>query len=182
MLKPVRTVAPSGPIVTLNDAKAHLRVDHAAEDGLISDLIAAADAHFDGWSGILGRCVRPQTWRLSLAGLKDTRLPFPDVQSAVIRYLDLAETEQVLPGQNYQLQNDDGGAFVELVSGIVQPAVADRINAVRIEAVYGMAEVPYPIKAAALMHVAWLYRQREGTGAAPEAIDALIAPYRMRSL
>jgi hypothetical protein len=40
--------------------------------------------------------------------------------------------------------------------------------------------VPYAIKTAALMHVAWLYRQREGEAAAPEAISALIAPYRMR--
>lgn len=180
MIKPVRTIAPVSTILSLDEAKAHLRVDHDAEDGLITDLIAAVDAHFDGWSGILGRCVRPQTWVFRTQILADTRLPFPDVQSAVVTYLDDSQASQTLPSGNYRLHNDDQGGLMELVSGVTQPSVFDRIDAVQITAVYGMASVPAAIKQAALLQIGYFYRQREGAGDPPFAVDALIAPYRFR--
>jgi uncharacterized phiE125 gp8 family phage protein len=182
MLKPVRTVAPTSAILSLGEAKAQIRVDHDAEDGVIYDLIAAVDAYFDGWSGVLGRCVRPQTWIYRTATLGDTRLPFPDVQSAVVRYLDAAGVEQTLPAQNYRLHNDDQGGLLELVDGVAQPAVFDRIDAVRIEAVYGMAAVPPALKQAALLMVGFLYQNREGGGEKPYAVDMLIAPFRAQGV
>lgn len=180
MLKPVRTVAPTSAILSLDEAKGHLRVDHDSEDGQISDLIDAVDAYFDGWAGVLGRCIRPQTWIFRTQILEDTRLPFPDVQSAVVRYLDAAQVEQTLSPANYRLHNDDMGGLMELVSGAVQPSVFDRIDAVRIEAVYGMAGVPAAIKQAALLYVGYLYQNREGGGEKPGAVDMLIAPFRMQ--
>jgi uncharacterized phiE125 gp8 family phage protein len=182
MLKPVQTVAPVGTIVSVEEAKANLRIDHDAEDGVIYDLIAAVDAYLDGWSGVLGRCVRPQTWIYRTATLEDTRLPFPDVQSAVVRYLDAAGVEQTLPAQNYRLHNDDQGGLLELVDGVAQPSVLDRIDAVRIEAVYGMAVVPPALKRAALLMVGFLYQNREGSGEKPYAVDMLIAPFRAQGV
>lgn len=182
MLKPIRTVAPTSDIISLYEAKAHLRVDHDGEDDAIFATIAAVNAYFDGWSGVLGRCVRRQTWVYRTAILEDTRLPFPDVQSAVVRYLDLLQAEQTLSPENYRLHNDGQGGLLELVSGAVQPSVFDRIDAVRIEAVYGYSSVPEPIKSAAKLMVGYLYLNREGGGEKPDAVDMLIAPFRTRSL
>lgn len=182
MLKPVRTVAPASPILALSDVKAHLRIDHSEEDWQISDMLEAVDAHFDGWSGILGRCVRPQTWLFRTGALEDTRLPFPDVQSAVVRYLDTDGVEQVLPAANYRLLNDDMGGFLQLVESVSQPAVFARVDAVRIEAVYGFPTVPAALKSAAMLYVGHLYRQREGAGEVPGAVDMLVAPFRHRAV
>ena len=62
-LPPALVTPPSGAVVTLAAAKAHLRVDHDLDDSAIGALIAAAEAHLDGYGGILGRCLLTQTWR-----------------------------------------------------------------------------------------------------------------------
>jgi hypothetical protein len=49
---------PNKSVLTHDEAKAHLRVD----DTLITALIAAATARLDGRDGILGRCLRSETW------------------------------------------------------------------------------------------------------------------------
>jgi uncharacterized phiE125 gp8 family phage protein len=63
---PVLVTPPVAAPVSLAEAKAHLRVDFDDEDALISGLIDAATQHLDGWSGVLGRALMPQTWEMSL--------------------------------------------------------------------------------------------------------------------
>ena len=53
-------VTPPAPIVTLEEAKAHLRVDHADEDALITAVVATATAWLDGPDGWLGRALGEQ--------------------------------------------------------------------------------------------------------------------------
>lgn len=189
MLVPVRTVAPAADVVSLAEAKAHLRVEHTAEDSLITALIAAATQHLDGWSGVLGRCLVTQTWRQSFDGFPVAgvlRLPFPDVQSVVVTYTDAAGDPQTVDSANYHLVNAVCGAFVALASGAAWPSSATQPDAVGVTFVAGYgnaAAVPAPIKAAVLLHVGNLYENRSAVddGALaplPLAYDALIAPYR----
>lgn len=77
-MKPVRVTPPDGPVVTLEELKVHLRVDHDEEDALISSLQDAAVAMLEGWGGILGRCILPQRWAVDVAGPGPHELPFPD--------------------------------------------------------------------------------------------------------
>lgn len=186
-ISPVRTVAPLVEPVTLDDAKAHCRVDGAEEDTLIAALISAAVGMLDGWSGTLGRCLVTQTWRQDFDGFAGDvlRLPFPDVASVTVAYTDAAGAAQVLDAANYHLVNGDLGASILLADAGVWPSVAVVPNAVRITMVcgYGAADaVPAAIKAAILLHVAHLYRNREAVGdtqaVLPLSYDALIAPYR----
>lgn len=77
-MKPVRVTAPDGPVVTLEELKVHLRVDHDEEDALISSLQDAAVAMLEGWGGPLGRCILPQRWAVDVVGPGPHELPFPD--------------------------------------------------------------------------------------------------------
>lgn len=84
-MTPTLITAPSADVVSLADLKAHLRVTHLAEDTLIASLGAAATAYLDGWTGILGRCIMPQTWQIT-ADSGEVSLPFPDVTTASAAY------------------------------------------------------------------------------------------------
>ena len=54
---------PAGEPVSLAEAKAFLRLDSDAEDGLLATLIAAARLHIESVSG---KALLRQTWRLVL--------------------------------------------------------------------------------------------------------------------
>lgn len=84
-MTPTLVTAPTSDVVSLIDLKAHLRVTHTMEDDLISSLGASAAAYLDGWTGILGRCIMPQTWQV-VSDAGSVLLPFPDVTGATANY------------------------------------------------------------------------------------------------
>src|SRR3546814_19020975 len=63
MHRPVLVTPPTVDVVTLEEAKLHLRVDVDEDDELIKGLIAAAVGHLEGWPGLLGRVLAEQNWR-----------------------------------------------------------------------------------------------------------------------
>ena len=84
-MTPTLVTPPSTEVVSLADLKAHLRVTSSIEDDLIASLGNAARAYLDGWNGVIGRCIMPQTWKVTaLAG--EVTLPFPDVTEASAGY------------------------------------------------------------------------------------------------
>lgn len=84
-------VAPVAKPITLAEAKAHCRVDHTDDDALIDALIDAAVAYLDGWGGVLGRAIMPQTWRQEFGGWGDLPLALPDVTAATVEGFDSAD-------------------------------------------------------------------------------------------
>ena len=78
-----RLAPPTEQVVTLAEMKAHLRVDGDDEDLLIQSLTDAAVSWLDGWDGVLGRCIMPQTWRIDAADLV-AGFRLPDVSDAII--------------------------------------------------------------------------------------------------
>lgn len=180
-------ITPPAALLWLPEVKTHLRVDHDDEDALIGGFMAAAEGWLDGWQGVLGRCIRTQTWAIRVAGLTDTCLPFPDVQSAEVTYLDAAGATQTVAGSNFRVRTINGEGWLTFSDGYAAPAVlAGRDDAVTITAVFGKAEAPPALKTAALMLVAHWYANREavvtGTIATqvPMMVDTLIAPFRVR--
>lgn len=194
MLAPVRTAAPANPPVTLVECKAHLRVDHAEDDTLITSHLAAAVARLDGRAGILGRCMVTQTWRQDYEcwppkGL--FRLPFCDVLSIVsVKYSDADDAEQTVSPSLYQLHQDDLSSFLWLKSAFTASSLYDdRLDPVRIVFTVGfgdVAAVPEPLKHAIKLMVGDFYENREDTVVGvgldvrplPRGVDALVAPYR----
>nr|WP_278520059.1 head-tail connector protein [Brucella anthropi] len=196
----VRVITAPEPVVTLEEAKRHLIVDHDDDDDLIRSLIASATMWLDGPTGWLGRSLGVQTLELracdffSLSCQFDIiPLPFPPVLEIIsISYLDSNDALVVLPSGRYEATL--GGVRPLLGSW---PNVGDGPEAVRIQYRVGQAradpndpdrwivDVASPIKTAILMLVAQWYAVREavsldtGFEKLPFAVEALLQPYRI---
>lgn len=72
---------PATDPVSLDDAKAHLRVDTDDDDAYIQGLIESATAYVDA-TGLYGRCMMPQSWELHLnAAESEIEIPLPPLIS-----------------------------------------------------------------------------------------------------
>lgn len=193
MLAPVRTAAPSATPVSLTEVKAHCRVEGTDSDTVLTMLLDVAVAHLDGWSGILGRCLVNQGWRVSFCRWPPSgiiRLPFPDVSASTVKYFDEVNAEQTVSGT--AVLQDETGSFVRLAAAFARPSLYDdRDDAVQVTftAGYGAAgsDVPAPIRGAILLMVSHLFHNREAVGdnslaELPLGVDRLIDPYRRRRI
>lgn len=174
-------VTPPDDLLSVEEAKLHLRVDHDAEDDLITAYIAAAVAWMDGWQGILGRCILTQTWSFTAPALASMPLPFPDVQSAIVSYLDAAGEEQVVDPASYRVRTIKGAGHLTFADDFSAPAVlAGRDDVVTVSIDCGWAVAPAPLKVAALMLVSHWYHHREGGPEdIPATVKAVVAPFRV---
>lgn len=189
MLAPVRSVAPSVDLVTLAEAKAHLRVDHSDEDTYIGTLIAAAASYLDGYSGRMGRALLQQTWTQDFDAFSDKmRLPVGDlIAVSSVTYYDASNVQQTLATSVWTSLTDNRGAYVTLKPEQTWPAVYARPDAIRVTWTAGFgttaASVPVAIKQAALLLIGQWYAAREAAGDGsrstelPFAVEALIAPF-----
>lgn len=186
MLAPVRTAAPSA-IVSLEETKRRLRIDHSDDDALITALVAAATEHFDGWSGVLGRALGTQSWRQDYCGFSACmRLPLAPVASVTtVKYFDGGNVERTLADSVYVLLVDAIGPFLRLKPDQVWPGSYTRPDAVSITFEAGQASdaVPGPIRTAIIMLAGHLYEHREAVGPdalseIPFGVQALVAPFR----
>lgn len=194
MLLPVRTSAPAARLISLADAKAHLRVDGTDEDDLISSLILAAESYLDGYNGVLGRALITQTWAESRPWF-DYRiaLRLTPVQSiSSVTYYDSDNVSQTVSSDVYRLHTSGTGPYLVEVDGQSWPgATKSRDDAVTVTYVCGYgdaaSDVPAPIITAAKLLVAHWFEYRgvvaQGSVSQPlrYAVDSLVAPYRVRS-
>lgn len=183
--------APEGDLITLDEAKAHLRVDFDDDNEFIEGLIAAAVAHIDGPAGWLGRALLTQTleWRGDEFGTCDIFLPFPPVAEVVsIKYDDDDGVEQTVDDAVYRLVGQPSAPRIALAYNETWPTVRWQSEAVRIvyTAGYGTAiDVPKPIKQALLLLIGHWYANREAVNVGttvielPIAVRALLFPYQI---
>jgi uncharacterized phiE125 gp8 family phage protein len=191
MNKLVRVMAPTLLPVTLAEAKAHLRITHDEEDALVARLIGTATSYFDGYAGVLGRCILQQSWTLYRDAFPSGAITIPLGQLIAVTGFDYTSTA----GTNVAISATD--YVVDLYAGQVLPVstwpdTSDVPNAVRLTytAGYGdeIRDVPDAIRHAILLLVGHWYENREAVavGATPAevpmAVDALIAPFRIMSL
>lgn len=169
MLRPRRIAAPAARILSLADAKAHLRVDSDADDGLIEALILAAEGHLDGHAGILGRALITQTWRAEWANWPAyyLALPFPDVESVTVQYYGADNVLQTLPSGQYRLMEGARGAMLEWDDSFAAPSLYSRSDAIRVDMVCGYgdeaSDVPADIIHAVKLLIGGWYENRENT-------------------
>jgi uncharacterized phiE125 gp8 family phage protein len=192
----------STPAVTPAEAKAHMNVDIADDDALITAFIAAATL---AGEGIMGRAIMPQKWALTLDSfvppvqqfgvvsqqayaINLQRPPVTGVDS--INYADpLTGTMTLLASTEYQVDtSSDVTARVAPAYGKYWPAARAQMGAVQIIFSTGYADatkVPESIKTWIKLRVAALYENREefatGRGivvAEMPFVDSLLDPYR----
>lgn len=185
----VKVIVPPEPIVDMDTAKAHLRVDGTYDDAYIEALIAAATGWIDGpGGGWLGRALGRQTLEMSLCswGSGPICLPYPPVISVEdARYLDASDVYVSVPPEAYEYI---AGVGLAPRPGHSWPSVNEGAAAVQVEYVAGYdGAVPPPIIIAILMLVAQWYGSREAVNVGnivnemPFAVEALLSPYRVWS-
>ena len=174
--------------VTLDQAKAYLKVDTGDDDALITALIPAARARAE-WH--TGRAFLTQSWTLwcdawPCDGIVES--PVPPLQSiaSVTTYAN-DDTARVLDTALYQVDAESRPGRMALKPGAGVFADLRPINAIAIAftAGYGddAAMVPAPIAQAILRIVARLYAGRGDDASALDDVTlALLAPYRILAL
>lgn len=185
-MHPPILITPSTELpVSLEEAKAHLRVEHDEEDSLIEGLIRAATDHLSGWSGRTGRALLPQTWEQDFDRFHQLRLrigPVREVQS--VTYYDSEGDQQTLDASVYALRQDAQGAYLDLAAGQSWPATDGRVSGIRITYEAGYDETPAAIRQAMLLLIGHWYEHRQAVASGvtvaelPLAVDALLTPYR----
>lgn len=173
----IRDGDPVSELVTLDLAKAHLRVDGDDEDSLITNLIAAAIAHLDGPRGVLGRCVQPQRWRLMLLDgwSNELRLPLPHAEEITADQMDGDLQVMEVP---IMVRSCGLWSLVRPVSTTADP--------VRIRFTAGVPEDILPaLRQAALLIIGNWYLNREevvtgvGATALPLSAQRILAPLKI---
>lgn len=162
-MTPTLVTPPASLPVTLAEAQAHCRVDHDDEDAMLTAYISAAVAHLDGWRGVLGRAIMPQTWAVTVDAAGDYVLPMPDVTEASIDGTPLTITATALGPE----VTTEAAGTIEFTCGLPD------------------GQMP-AAKAAILLLVGHWFANREAAGAqiveAPMAADMLISALRWRRL
>lgn len=185
-------------VLTLAQAKAHLRVDLDDDDELIEAYIATAIQNVDGRDGWLGRALAAQTWELRLPEFcgRQIMVPLPPLQSIEsVKYYDTADTLQTLSAADYEVVGIGGygkGRIV-LKSGKAWPGLAKRAENVVVRFTAGYltddspvaGTIPAPILTAIKRQVGTMYELREtivinaSVAKLPGAVEGLLAPLRV---
>lgn len=184
---------PTTPVVSLAEAKNHLRVFHSDDDAYIDALVSAAVGLIDGADGWLGRAISAQTWEYSV-----DRFPCSDAYGHAGRiHIPLAPLTSITSvkytGSN-GVEADVAGyrafGIGSTQPGYLLPAVASswpsticEPESVRIIFVAGYEDVPQGIKHAILLMVGSWFENREDIGDGkmvelPLASKALLMPHR----
>ncbi|MBS9719885.1 phage head-tail connector protein [Tianweitania sp. BSSL-BM11] len=185
-----RTVEPAAEPVTVADVKAHLRLDHASEDGLIVDLIRAAREEVEQATGC---ALIEQSWRLTLDR-------WPQSNRVLIHKHPV---KQILSVTIYG--REGGAAIVDpaimLLDGRSRPArlhfdqapqPGRAMNGIEVDFTAGFGpagtDVPDLLKRAVIMLASHWFEfravlsARDQPASYPKGYERLIGPYRSRRL
>ncbi len=176
------TVPPVLPAVSLPDMKAHLRVTHDLEDGLIEAYTSAAVASI-GVDGELGLALGAQTVSEALQNPeRDIFLSVPPAQSLVsVTYYDTENAQQTADLADFEFYAGGDRAFVRSDNW---PVTYDRPDAVTITYTTGLAEVPADLVHAIKLIVSHWYQNRSDTSEVtlkdvPRAASHLLGLHRV---
>lgn len=185
----VVVIEPPEPVVTVDEAKLHCRIDETdtLSDSLIETYISAATAWLDGPGGWLGRALGVQVleWQSCSWPCDGFRLPYlPLIDVISISYIDPQGVSQILPIPNPWTFS--GAPAIRGKAGDVK---------IRYRAGYGVSDdsdpaawtnnIPNPIKVAIFLLVNHWYENREAVSVtgSPSAIPfgaaALLSTYRV---
>lgn len=180
--------AATDTIISLAEAKAHLRVSDTDNDTLIESLIEAVVSYVEGPRGYLARALADQTWDYYLDDFprwfgvhyrhhhhghhREIEIPLPPLIEVIgVFYRDTAGDEQELDATTYIVDTGSEPARINLASGKAWPSICPGLNAVRVRFRAGYLDTSSPpafalpgaIKSALLMFLSTLYENRSET-------------------
>ena len=181
------SIAPVTEPITIEEARAHLRVDHTDDDIYINALITAARTSAESYTQ---SSFFTQTWIKSMAFFTDIiDLPRGIVQSIeTIKYFDQDNTQQTVDDANYFLTSPSVTSQVQVIASGWPSSIYARNDSVQITYVTGhttVAAIPGDIKQALLMSIGHLYENRQDViigsqvNAMPMASKHLLTPHRV---
>ena len=176
-------VAPATEPITLEEAKAFLRVLHSDDDALISSIITAVIEHVEN---VTNRQLVIATFELKNYNFV-CRLPKGSLQSvSKIEYLDANGDYIILDSTKYYEYMDNGLGYIEYLE---IPYIPTHREAVKITFIAGYTIVPETIKQYMKVKIATLYENREEyvIGASisnfgNEFIENILSSYKIRSI
>lgn len=184
---------PTAEVITLPEAKLHLRIDDAGvhpDDVMIAGLIIAARGYAEHYT----QCsIGSQTLEVALDAFPATACAIelsrgPTTAITSVSYADEAGVTQTLTGSNYSLDDYSTPAWLVPAYGMEWPATRDQANAVKVRYVAGWTAVTVPkqIKSAMLLHIqlhypgnAYTDQERDGI---QRAIDSLLNTVKVWSI
>jgi uncharacterized phiE125 gp8 family phage protein len=184
----ILTSPPAVEPVTLAEAKAHSRVTDAAEDGLISTLIAAARQRCEAATSL---AFISQGWSVFRDGFPDgaeLELPlWPIISVGTVKLFGEDDVPATVDPAHYFVDKVARPARLVLRSSRIWPRPGRVANGVEIQATAGFgtaaSDVPQPLREAILKLVAcWFERRGDEREEMPHGLDALLLPYRSARL
>jgi uncharacterized phiE125 gp8 family phage protein len=178
--------APTTEVITLEQAKLHLKVDTSADDDLITMLIMAARNRYEGPYGIYGSAFLTQTWdyfadSFPATGLEITFGPVQSVEE--VGYSDSSGNTVVMDPSAYQVDKVSVPARI-VIPGTVP--VSSGLNSVKVRLKVGYGDtadkVPPLVVQVMLVAIGYWYANRGGYGSSnfPAWIDQLGLPAKRR--
>lgn len=173
-------------MITIDQAKAHLRVEHGEEDALITSLISAAFRYIENRTGQVfdqrdGLVMIADRLPGGSAGLELQWTPVRAVTE--VSYLEPGGTRAVLQPDAFDIEARGVYPLLYPVAESSWPEHRPQRGSVQITVNAGYAECPDDVAAAALLIIGHLYEHREsvviGTTASelPMGVEMLLAPY-----
>jgi uncharacterized phiE125 gp8 family phage protein len=170
--------------LSLAEAKAYLRVDHAADDGLIAAFVTGVRQRLEGRTG---KAFLAQGWRVMLdawpPGGEVPLSPCPVLSVSAVRVLDAAGVATALPPSAWRLEAGREPALLILAGPPPPPGRARNGIEIDLVAGYGAAatDCPEPLRQAMRLLLGHVWEHRglaERHPKEPQEINAIIAPYR----
>jgi uncharacterized phiE125 gp8 family phage protein len=174
---------PTAEPITLAEMKAHLRVAHGDDDAAIAAFARAARRAVEARGAL---ALLTQGWRLTLDRLPESAFSLPRAPVVSIDALAIVSRGGSAEVVDPDLYDVELGPHARIIVRGALPLTFRRIAGARIDFTAGWTvsdSVPEELKLAIKMLAAHFYENREGAAAerifaVPQAVDALIAPYR----
>jgi len=169
--------------ISLTDAKAHLRVEHDADDALIQDLIDAAAVHIERMTGHVAATRTEIIGFDRFTSALELRMRPVNAAAVTIGYLDGNGAAQSFA--DFRIVTKNGTVRILPAIGSAWPGTACTTSAVTVTAEVGHGataetgapSAPETLKQAARLCVGSWYHDREA-GAIPEAARILLGDER----
>jgi len=159
--------------ISLDEAKAHLKVDYTVDDALIVGIINAATRNAEHFTGT--RITQTQAIKHFANFSDQMNLEWPLISVDVIKYIDIEGVEQTLYDSANNIDSDifqcvriwrsnltNGQPYLTLGYGQSWPETRNQPEAVAVTytAGYSRDMIPDDIRQALLLHIGHLYTQK----------------------